>query len=98
MTVGRRSFSEGAKRGSSIPETAVIEPKSRGVLDRPVKPDDDSSFDCRPGVHRDDALGSASLARPHNPRDPFDVAGREGAVGLIRIERLQFQRLCGAAF
>jgi hypothetical protein len=28
-------------RGSSIPETAEIEPKSRGVLDRPVEPDDD---------------------------------------------------------
>jgi hypothetical protein len=26
----------------SIPEAAVIEPRSRGVLDRPVKPDDDS--------------------------------------------------------
>jgi hypothetical protein len=26
---------------SSIPETPVIEAMSRGVLDRPVKPDDD---------------------------------------------------------
>jgi hypothetical protein len=28
---------------SSIPETPVMESRSRGVLDRPVKPDDDSS-------------------------------------------------------
>jgi hypothetical protein len=27
---------------SSIPETAAIEPRSRGVLDRPVEPGDDS--------------------------------------------------------
>jgi hypothetical protein len=27
---------------SSIPETPVMESRSRGVLDRPVKPDDDS--------------------------------------------------------
>jgi hypothetical protein len=26
----------------SIPETAVIEPRNRGVLDRPVKPGDDN--------------------------------------------------------
>jgi hypothetical protein len=44
MTVGRRSFSEGAKRGSSIPETPAIEPKGRCVLDRPVKPDDDNLY------------------------------------------------------
>jgi len=28
---------------SSIPETPVMESRSRGVLDRPVEPDDDSS-------------------------------------------------------
>jgi hypothetical protein len=28
---------------SSIPETPAMESRSRGVLDRPVKPDDDSS-------------------------------------------------------
>jgi hypothetical protein len=28
----------------SIPETPMIEPKGRGVLDRPVKPDDDTSL------------------------------------------------------
>jgi hypothetical protein len=28
----------------SIPETLVIVPRSRGVLDRPVKPGDDSLF------------------------------------------------------
>ncbi len=27
---------------SSIPETLIMKSKSRGVLDRPVKPDDDS--------------------------------------------------------
>jgi hypothetical protein len=31
-------------RAPSIPETLMIEPKSRGVLDRPVKPDDDNSL------------------------------------------------------
>jgi hypothetical protein len=29
---------------SSIPETLVIKSRSRGVLDRPVKPDDDNSL------------------------------------------------------
>jgi len=29
-------------RRSSIPEAPVLEPRSRGVLDRPVKPGDDS--------------------------------------------------------
>src|SRR3984893_19153982 len=32
------------KRGSSIPETPMMESRGRGVLDRPVKPDDDSSL------------------------------------------------------
>src|SRR3954469_5694652 len=29
-------------RGPSIPETLMIEPRSRGVLDHPVKPGDDN--------------------------------------------------------
>jgi len=29
------------KRASSIPETVVLEPMGRGVLDRPDKPGDD---------------------------------------------------------
>src|SRR6202011_2312986 len=33
-----------AKAGSSIPEAAENKSRGRGVLDRPVKPDDDSSF------------------------------------------------------
>jgi hypothetical protein len=32
------------KRGSSIPEAAEINREARGVLDRPVKPDDDRSW------------------------------------------------------
>jgi len=36
------ALAEAASGASSIPETVVLEPKSRGVLDRPVKPDDDS--------------------------------------------------------
>src|SRR4029079_7526156 len=31
-----------AKAGTQYPETPMIEPRSRGVLGRPVKPDDDS--------------------------------------------------------
>jgi len=31
-------------RAPSIPETAVIEPRGRSVLDRPVKPGDDNQF------------------------------------------------------
>jgi hypothetical protein len=33
-----------AKAGSSIPEAAENKSRGRGVLDRPVRPDDDSSF------------------------------------------------------
>jgi hypothetical protein len=33
--------SPGLTGGASIPETLMLESKSRGVLDRPVKPDDD---------------------------------------------------------
>src|SRR6185369_9262652 len=36
---------------SSIPETAVIERKSRSVLDRPVKPDDDGGGCARSRPH-----------------------------------------------
>src|SRR6202171_5709812 len=40
----RRTLSSSPrKRGSSIPEAAENKSRSRGVLDRPVKPDDDSS-------------------------------------------------------
>jgi hypothetical protein len=34
--------SSGLTGRSSIPEAALMEPRSRGVLDRPVKPGDDS--------------------------------------------------------
>ena len=42
---------------SSIPETLMIESRSRGVLDRPVKPGDDSLFRLE-----DHAAGSATLS------------------------------------
>jgi hypothetical protein len=41
----RTMSSSPRKRGSSIPETLMMESRGRGVLDRPVKPDDDR-FDC----------------------------------------------------
>ena len=37
------ALAEAACGASSIPETSAIEPKGRGVLDRPVEPGDDSS-------------------------------------------------------
>jgi hypothetical protein len=40
---GRRPMT-GSSGRPSIPETLMIESKGRGVLDRPVEPDDDSSF------------------------------------------------------
>jgi hypothetical protein len=38
-----KSYSDSSSEGgrSSIPETPMVKPRSRGVLDRPVKPDDD---------------------------------------------------------
>jgi hypothetical protein len=39
-----QSSSPGLTGRPSIPETPVMESRSRGVLDRPVKPDDDSSL------------------------------------------------------
>src|SRR5258705_13069452 len=39
-----QSSSSGLTGRPSIPETPVMESRSRGVLDRPVKPDDDSSL------------------------------------------------------
>jgi hypothetical protein len=41
----RTMSSSPRKRGSSIPETLMMESRGCGVLDRPVKPDDDR-FDC----------------------------------------------------
>ncbi|HEV7634305.1 MAG TPA: hypothetical protein VGO54_02600 [Bradyrhizobium sp.] len=38
-----RLSSPGLTGRSSIPETIVMDPKGCGVLDRPVKPDDDSA-------------------------------------------------------
>ena len=40
--------SPGLTGRSSIPETVVIESISRGVLDRPVEPGDDTEKDVRP--------------------------------------------------
>src|SRR5260370_10816046 len=41
---------------SSIPETLIMKSKSRGVLDRPVKPDDDS---CLWGSESEESIQSS---------------------------------------
>jgi hypothetical protein len=47
---------------SSIPETLTIESRGRGVLDRPVKPDDDNS------LWRSES--DEGMRRPCGRRDP----------------------------
>src|SRR6266536_3597615 len=57
------SSSPGLTGRPSIPEAPMIEPRSRGVLDRPVKPGDDgcgASF----SVHRDDGMAWETPAKP----------------------------------
>src|SRR5258705_8198509 len=51
-------------------------------------------------IERNPSPGSEEslLARPNNPCDPLDIAGRNRAVGMVRIERLQLQCLGGPAF
>jgi hypothetical protein len=54
-------LSSPAKAGDPVFRELVIEPKSRGVLDRPVKPDDDSSL----------WVASRSLSSGAHSRDPL---------------------------
>jgi len=63
----------------SIPETSVMmESRGRGVLDRPVKPGDDSSDWCerRPRL-------SLQLPEQRIAAGNFDLAGRRLAIELL---------------
>src|ERR1043165_6249642 len=53
-------------RGPSIPEASVLEPKSRGVLGRPVEPNDDKGcmHGARSSRHQDIFVLPSTITEP----------------------------------
>jgi len=71
------ALAEAASGASSIPETVVLEPKSRGVLDRPVKPDDDGrGMLVRRSLAKAASRAMAAEKRGHGRCSPWPELGR----------------------
>ena len=94
------SSSPGLTGRPSIPEAPVIEPKGRGVLDRPVKPDDDNSSVKR----SDEAMTvlsnvrlTASLLRRQAVRYPNPFAARSAASRSSTRNGLRSTMACSPA-